>query len=192
MKNLVIIDPGHGGKDPGATSGQVREKDLVLYCARILWVEAQKRGCMAIITRPGDHYIGLTDRAIIANGYSPYADKAVLISLHHNSVESSTPRGHSVFYSDNVRGKKLSQLIHNGLCNTFPKVPVYNKGVIHDSFLYTGGLTVLRRASVTSVLSEFLFISNQEDRTLLSQADTFEKFSYAVMNGVEKYFNLGV
>jgi len=91
----VVIDPGHGGKDPGATSRfGVREKDLVLDVSKRLKRQLQKAGVNATMTRNKDIFIPLTKRAKIANDKN--AD--LFISVHANAARYSRARGFEVFY----------------------------------------------------------------------------------------------
>lgn len=92
-KFTVVIDPGHGGKDPGASVGAVREKDIVLKITKELEANL-KKDFNVIVTRGGDQFIPLSDRPKLAN--SRKAD--MFISLHVNAAQSSSAKGMEVFY----------------------------------------------------------------------------------------------
>lgn len=77
----VIIDPGHGGKDPGAVGKVGHEKTFTLKVAKILRDQLKKRGFNVVLTRETDKYLTLTQRVEIANRYQ----NAIFISLHFNS-----------------------------------------------------------------------------------------------------------
>jgi len=87
----VVIDAGHGGKDPGAISGSVREKDIVLKIALELGriIEENMNDVRVVYTRKSDVFIGLYERANIAN----QSNANVFISIHCNAVESSAAYG---------------------------------------------------------------------------------------------------
>lgn len=94
-KFIVVIDPGHGGKDPGATGpGGTREKDVVLQIARRLKTQIDKeRGMKAILTRDSDKFIPLMQRIDIA-----HKNKADLfISVHADANRNSSVTGSSVY-----------------------------------------------------------------------------------------------
>ncbi|MEA2014674.1 MAG: N-acetylmuramoyl-L-alanine amidase, partial [Thermodesulfobacteriota bacterium] len=93
-KKIVVIDPGHGGEDPGAVgrSGTL-EKDVVLGIARRLQKILKARGYEAFLTRKGDYYVLLKDRRRIAREYG--AD--VFISIHTDACRSKGVRGTSVY-----------------------------------------------------------------------------------------------
>ena len=98
---LVVIDPGHGGEDPGTRSRNgVMEKDVVLSIARRLarLVNAQP-GMRAMLTRDSDYYVGLRERLMIAR--RAHAD--VFVSIHANSVPQTNLRGAQV-YAMSLRG----------------------------------------------------------------------------------------
>lgn len=93
---IVIIDPGHGGSKPGTSSNNgLLEKDIALDIARMTRdaIDSYK-GFRAILTREGDYDVGLADRIKIARNHGGRC----FVSIHLNSVRSSTPRGSEIFY----------------------------------------------------------------------------------------------
>ena len=91
---LVLIDPGHGGEDPGAVSqNNIYEKDIVLAIARKLKKEIESRGMRAALTRDGDRFLPLARRVIAAHRLEADA----FVSLHADAAESRKARGSSVF-----------------------------------------------------------------------------------------------
>ena len=94
---VVVIDPGHGGKDPGATGvNGVREKDVVLEVARELAQKLSKRLPVIVkLTRADDSYLSLDERI----GLAP-PGTALFLSLHANACGNPDARGVEVFYGD--------------------------------------------------------------------------------------------
>ncbi len=93
-RKIVVIDPGHGGEDPGAIGRRgTKEKDVVLKIARNLRNILKKRGYQAFLTRDGDYYISFKKRLKIAREYG--AD--LFISLHTDAHRSRGARGSSVY-----------------------------------------------------------------------------------------------
>src|SRR5206468_10612420 len=93
---IVVIDAGHGGRDPGATSvsGQVHEKDLTLTLARAVRDELVKRGRVRVaMTRDDDRYLTLDDRAAVARRLNA----GLFVSLHMDSAPNPLARGASVY-----------------------------------------------------------------------------------------------
>ncbi|MCD6531474.1 N-acetylmuramoyl-L-alanine amidase, partial [bacterium] len=67
-KKLIVVDPGHGGKDPGAIGPSgIREKDITLAIAKYLKSELESRGYQVVLTRESDKFITLSDRSKLAN-----------------------------------------------------------------------------------------------------------------------------
>ena len=98
---IVVIDAGHGGRDPGATSvsGQVHEKDLTLVLAQALRDELVKRGRVRVaMTRDDDRYLTLDDRAAVARRL----DAAMFVSIHIDSAANPLARGASVYSLSDV------------------------------------------------------------------------------------------
>ncbi|MEO7278260.1 MAG: N-acetylmuramoyl-L-alanine amidase [Sphingomicrobium sp.] len=98
---IVVIDAGHGGHDPGATSvsGQVREKDLTLALARELRDELVKRGRVRVaMSRDDDSYLNLEQRAAVARRL----DAAMFVSLHMDSAANPAARGASIYSLSDV------------------------------------------------------------------------------------------
>jgi N-acetylmuramoyl-L-alanine amidase len=98
---IVVIDAGHGGRDPGATSvsGQVTEKDLTLALARELRDDLVNRGRVRVaMTRDDDRYLTLDDRASVARRL----DAALFVSLHIDSAPNPLARGASVYSLSDV------------------------------------------------------------------------------------------
>jgi N-acetylmuramoyl-L-alanine amidase len=91
----IVIDPGHGGKDPGAIAFGLKEKDIVLDIAKKLApVIAKELGCEVLLTRESDVFISLEERTAIAN--SENAD--LFVSLHINAHTSANVRGIETYY----------------------------------------------------------------------------------------------
>ena len=98
---IVVIDAGHGGRDPGArsVSGEVVEKDLTLALARDLRDQLVKRGRVRVaMTREGDSYLTLEDRAAMARRLGA----SMFVSLHMDSAANPLARGASVYSLSDV------------------------------------------------------------------------------------------
>ena len=104
----IVIDPGHGGKDPGAIGvGGVAEKDIVLAVARKLALKLKRgMGVEVVLTRNDDSFVDLKDRTAIAN-----AEQADLfISLHVNASPNTDARGLETYYLDNTTDEAANRL----------------------------------------------------------------------------------
>ncbi len=93
--NRIVLDPGHGGKDPGASAYGMKEKDIVLGVAKSLApLLEEKIGCEVILTRDDDRFITLEERTAIANTN----DADLFISLHINAHPSEKVHGLETYY----------------------------------------------------------------------------------------------
>ena len=103
-RRLVILDPGHGGVDPGkvASSG-VREKDVALAVARQVREMLRDRSYVVHMTRESDTLIALDDRPRLANAWKADDPAALFVSIHANSHRRSSARGFETFFLSEAR-----------------------------------------------------------------------------------------
>ncbi len=104
----IVLDPGHGGRDPGAIGvGGIEEKNVVLSVARKLARKLERdMGIEVVLTRKDDSFVRLEDRTAIANAEN--AD--LFISLHMNASPNSDARGVETYYLDNTRDEASIRL----------------------------------------------------------------------------------
>ncbi len=113
MVRNVIIDPGHGGKNPGAVGRRgLKEKDVVLDIAKRLKRRLNTAGINVVLTRESDRFLSLSQRSQIANANLKKAD--FFISIHANASRSRWVKGVEVFYlsesiDDNLRSSKAAE-----------------------------------------------------------------------------------
>ena len=94
-KPLVVLDPGHGGKDSGAKGHQgLLEKDLTLKIALNLERELRKHGLDVLLTRRDDSYVSLEDRTALAN----QKDAALFVSIHLNAHSAKKTSGIETYF----------------------------------------------------------------------------------------------
>lgn len=104
----IVLDPGHGGKDPGAVgSGGIAEKDIVLSIAKKLAAKLRKEmGVQVVLTRSDDRFVALEDRTATANA----EDADLFISLHMNASPNGEARGVETYYLDNTTDEAAIRL----------------------------------------------------------------------------------
>jgi len=104
----IVLDPGHGGKDPGAVgSGGIAEKDIVLSIAKRLAAKLRKEmGVQVVLTRSDDRFVALEDRTAMANA----EDADLFVSLHMNASPNSEARGIETYYLDNTTDEAAIRL----------------------------------------------------------------------------------
>lgn len=178
IKKTVVIDPGHGGSDRGAAGKKgTLEKDINLEVALKLKDLLENAGANVILTRNDDTYIGLYERAYLAN----YLMADLFISVHVNSHPNPEIRGIEVFYyPDRHHGLKLGSNILESLAQQtgFKKLAVK-----------TGRFVVIRETQMPGVLLELGFLSNQEEESKLKSIGFKENAALGILMGIVSYFN---
>ncbi|MCA0162937.1 N-acetylmuramoyl-L-alanine amidase [Bacillus sp. RAR_M1_44] len=163
MTKKIMLDPGHGGHDPGAAENGLKEKDLVLKIAKKTKAILEKvYGATVKLTRSTDVYIDLSQRARLANNWG--AD--YFASIHINAA------GGTGF--ETYRFDKLSAASSTGKQQKTVHDFIYNKikAKTSDRGKKSKNLAVLRETNMPAILTENLFIDREKDAALLKQ-DSF-------------------
>lgn len=180
-KLLVVIDPGHGGYQPGAVyKSEVLEKDLNLDIALRLNSLLEEAGIETVMTRDEDVFVGLHERADMANRLE--AD--LFISIHNNWIDSPSFGGTMTLYypSNNddqaLSGKRFAEIIQEELLS--------NLGTTNRKVIPRPDLVVLNSTKMPAVLAEIGFISNESDRKKLMTPEFRQKAAEALKKGALK------
>ena len=215
--NRIVIDAGHGGKDPGTHAGSLREKDIALDIAERVRDDLTERGFEVIMTREKDVFIPLEQRAFIAN--SREAD--LFVSIHVNAARNRRARGLETFYlnlatsadaaevaarenasSGMVRmadvRKLVDQIVNHNRKEESRELATTLQAAMAKSILgrenhplnrgvKTAGFHVLLGAQMPAVLVEVGFVSNREEARQLRSASHREKIASAIADGVNRY-----
>ncbi|WP_250277517.1 N-acetylmuramoyl-L-alanine amidase [[Clostridium] colinum] len=182
-KNIVVIDPGHGGEAPGTSGNGLIEKDVNLEICLILndLFEANK-DVKAYFTRLEDVNPSFVDRTNMSNEVGD-----MFISIHQNASGngSTGPNGTEVFYlnpntSDRgITSKAMAEILQKNLLKDL--------GLL-DRKIKTSNLIVLRNNKVPAVLCEIGFLSSPSDASKLAQRDFKEKAAQSIYNGTLEIF----
>jgi N-acetylmuramoyl-L-alanine amidase len=212
---IVVIDAGHGGRDPGATSvsGQLREKDLTLTIAQALRDELVKRGRVRVaMTRNDDRYLTLDDRAAVARRLNA----AMFVSIHIDSAPNPLARGASVYsLSDVASDEEAARLAARENANAARDpgssaidamladlamrsqmsasadlaARLVNKAAgrveLRPNPHRFAAFHVLRRADAPAVLFEAGYLSNVDDELLLSDPNQRARMVQALAQAIE-------
>ncbi|PLR78035.1 N-acetylmuramoyl-L-alanine amidase [Bacillus sp. V3-13] len=171
----IIIDPGHGGRDFGATGAAgTNEKELTLKTAKLLYDKLKAAGANVILTRSNDTYKSLKARVKLA--HSSGAD--AFISIHYDSIEDNSVRGMTSFYYHDYQ-KTLAESIHAAAAG---QAKIKDRGVRHGDYL------VLRENKQTAVLLELGYLSNPSEETLITSGTYQESIASGVFDGLTRYF----
>ena len=192
--NVVIIDAGHGGEDPGAIGVTgIYEKDVNLAIAFALGEELKAKGYTVIYTRTEDKMLYLPEENIkgmrklsdLKNRCKITAeyDNCIFISIHMNSYGASNYSGLQVYYADqNEASKSLAGKIQTSVRKELQ--PDNHRQIKNGSSLY-----VLENSSGTPVLIECGFLSNEAECKKLSEKEYQKQLSFAISCGIIEYIN---
>lgn len=179
-KVCVVIDPGHGGNDPGAINGTRQEKDDNLRIALKVKECLEEKGIDVVLTRTVDIFLSLEDRCKFANSRS--AD--LFVSLHRNSAASSVGGVEIWIGSENsYRSRSLAKHILKGLKKA---------EIAEDRGVKVGYITdinkdyyVNKHTDMTSCLVELGFITSETDNELFDK--NLDAYAQAIADAIEKH-----
>lgn len=169
----IVLDPGHGGSDQGASSNtqyKSLEKTYTLKTANELKQLLEKEGAKVKMTRTDDSYVSLDDRDIKGDAY---------ISIHNDSLDSSKANGATVYWYRNNQ-QTLAETLDSHLEK---KGLLTNRGVRQENF------QVLRQTNIPAVLLELGYISNPTDETMIRDQLHREIVEHAIVDGLKQYFS---
>ncbi len=203
---VVVLDPGHGGSDGGASANGLTEKNLTLKIAQYCKAELEAYGGVTVyMTRTSDKAVGLTERVNMAKNWG--AD--VFVSLHINSAVASA-KGVEVWYPNSnynstvhKNGKELAKYILDELTD----LGLYDRGVKYKDYQSSDGsapvkypdgsladyYSVIRdskRAGFPGIIVEHAFITNTEDAQMLAQDSKLKQMGIADATGIANYLGL--
>jgi N-acetylmuramoyl-L-alanine amidase len=185
-RRLIVIDAGHGGDDPGASAGGVREKDLALATARLIAAELGREGASVVLTRDSDVFVGLRDRPGAAN--SSKADLFVSVHYNSNAIQNSTSGTLIFYHMDDPTDRLLAECIRAEVAKV-SGLP--DLGIRSDRRVYQSGFAVLRLAQMPAVLLELGFVNHAGDRARVQTRQYQEAVAKAVVAGIKRFLGDG-
>jgi len=194
---LVVLDPGHGGLDSGTIKGGMLEKELALDVAHRVERFLQLQGVATLLTRTGDTYVSLAERAAIANAQP----NCVFISIHFDDAARPAATGVETYYaarqistsvrlaswfpffqsspgSMNVESQSLAAFVQEALVTHTQAV---NRGTTTQQFF------VIANVRHPAVLVEGGFLTNADESNKLATGDYRDKIAAAISAGVMRY-----
>jgi len=169
----VIIDPGHGGHDLGASRSLIYEKHLNLDVARRLERTLKESGFRTVLTRKTDDFIPLSTRSARANKYR----NAIFISIHFNWSWKSRVTGIETFYRSSS-SHSLASYIQRQLVR---QIGCTNRGV------KTANFSVLRKTRHPAILVEGGFVSNRGERSSMLDPKYRQVLADSIARGILEY-----
>lgn len=175
----IVLDGGHGGKDPGATGHGLQEKsvalDLTLRTGKLL----ADMGANVKYTRTTDVFVDLIERARIANQHN--ADVFVSLHLNSGSTNGVPGTGFESYIHNSIKGGRTAEIqdaIHHNVAAVFLAEGLRDRGK------KKANLAVLRETKMPAVLLELGFINNATDAALLKDQSFLDRLARATANGI--------
>jgi len=179
-KFLVVIDPGHGGPDPGAIGiGGIRETDVVLEVSKIVKKLLSEIGVKVRLTRKNEIDLGLSQRVSFANR----RDADIFVSIHANASRGKRRdiNGLETFYYRGWRGRLLAKRIQKQILRVSPGSP--DRGVKQGRFY------VIKNTRMPAVLVEIGFLTGRLDARRLEKITHRKRLAYAIAKGILEYLD---
>ena len=195
----IVVDAGHGGIDGGASSGEVIEKDVTLAIAAKVEKQLKQLGAEVVMTRstdgdvldehaPSEKFSTLRERKkediFLRSNLVTKNEPDIFVTIHANAIPEEKWRGAQVFYHRD--GHPNSELLAKSIQSTI-KESLQNT---EREALAIKQVYLLKKAEVPAVLVETGFLSNNEERELLSSDAYQKKMADAIVSGIESYVNL--
>jgi N-acetylmuramoyl-L-alanine amidase len=172
---VVMIDPGHGGRDPGAIGiGGLQEKQINLTISQRVQQQLQAAGLTVLMTRSSDQWVDLEARAQYANR----AGAAVFVSIHANAISMQRPEvnGLETYYLSSGGG--LARSIHQ---RVLAQTDLADRGVRQARFY------VLRHTTMPAVLVETGFVTGSVDAARFQNPAAVTQIADAIARGILDY-----
>lgn len=178
-KQVIVIDPGHGGEDPGKVGvNGALEKDINLQIAKKLKRKLEANGFQVKMTREEDQATGMKERLAIIEKAKPL----LTISVHQNSFSEASIHGAQVFYySKSEEGRKAAEAVQN----TLLEMDSTNSRKIKANSEYY----LLKKTSVPIIIVECGFLSNPQEADTLLINEYQEEIAESICIGVLKWLD---
>jgi N-acetylmuramoyl-L-alanine amidase len=172
---VVVVDPGHGGKDSGAPGiGGLLEKDVILPIGKRVASILSQKGIQVVMTRDADFFVDLKPRVDLAER----VNATLFVSIHANSVDRRPDvNGLEVYYYDS--GYRLAEAVRTSI--------LQNISTIKDRGTRKARFYVLRKSSMPSILVETGYMTGREDNPRLGNAEYQNRMADAIARGILKY-----
>lgn len=184
---VIVIDPGHGGSDPGAVGKVlgVTDANVGLTVGQKLRNLLEAQGATVIMTRDTDVRVGLNDRPAMANA----AEADLFVSIHANSSTKTEPNGIQVYYYAPSTNANLyaQSYIRKDLASKVSAAMQATTGT--SSVVMTSNLAVLRENDRPCILVETGFLSNAAEEALLATDEYRQKLANGIYQGILNYLN---
>jgi N-acetylmuramoyl-L-alanine amidase len=182
MGKIIVIDPGHGGNDPGAIGNNLKEKEVTLKLAKATrdYLENHYTGMKVILTRETDITLSLNQRSDLADKEN--AD--ILASIHINSAGSSAATGFESYIYNGIVNQGTTAL-QNAIHTEVAKV-----NDLEDRGQKKANFHMVREPRCSAVLTENGFIVNKSDSNKMKSPEWIKKVGQAHAVGMAEFLGL--
>lgn len=185
IDTIIVVDPGHGGRDSGTTYGEILEKDINLEISKVLSQELSKQGAIVYMTRKRDIdlssiYDSAKKRGDLYRRLLFIKEKKsnLYVSIHINHYEDPSLKGAEVLYNS-INEK--NELLAKSIMSQF-KMDLDSKRTVKTTDLY-----MYKNTTTPGVLIECGYLSNLTERKLLQTKEYQEKLSKSITEGIINY-----
>jgi N-acetylmuramoyl-L-alanine amidase len=176
---LIMIDPGHGGKDPGAIGlGGLREVDVILPVALQVAQILRKNGIEVKMTRNSDYFVGLEERIAM----SRQSGATLFVSIHANSIDNRPDVNGLELYHYNI-GKSFAETVHRNVLEYVNK----NGFFVADRRVRSARFLVLRKSSIPAILVETGYLTSETEAARLRRDDYRKVMAEGIAQGIIQY-----
>jgi len=180
QNRVIILDPGHGGKDPGTVKGSDSEKTITLKVSTQVKQLLENAGAKVYMTRTGDTYPSLQDRVDFTQ--ANYGE--IFVSVHVNSAANTSAQGTETYYAISTGDMyqediDLATFVNNQIVNN---LNMKNRGVKQEQYY------VIRNMVIPSILVELGFLTNTEDNSKMTNDQYVKLFAESIYNGILQYY----
>lgn len=184
-KPLIMIDPGHGGKDEGAKENPCEEKNLTLKTARYLQEHLRSMGYRTVLTRERDIFVGLDERCALANEL----DCTLFVSVHFNHAPSKEAHGLEVYYYEDEENEWRAK--HSKALAEQVQKKIIHMTNITSRGIKTADYRVIRKTQMPAVLVEGGFLSNEEECKLCNDPLYQNALALGIARGIDDFMKQG-
>ncbi|WP_025115678.1 N-acetylmuramoyl-L-alanine amidase [Lysinibacillus fusiformis] len=178
---MIIIDPGHGGKDPGTVVGTIEEKNIVLKVSTLVTQKLEAAGANVLMTRTGDTYPTREGRVDFSHGN--YGE--IFVSIHANYANNTAAQGTETYYAK-TPGDVYEEDIDLA---TFVNNQIVKNVNMKDRKVKEMKYIVIANTNIPAILVELGFLSNSEDRAKLTDDQYVELFAESIYKGILEYYS---
>jgi N-acetylmuramoyl-L-alanine amidase len=176
---LVMLDPGHGGKDPGAIGlGGLREIDVLFPIAKRVSEILEKQGIAVKMTRSGDYFVGLDERVSISRD----AGATLFVSIHANSIDNRPDVNGLELYHYNI-GQSFAETVHRATLDYVNKNGFY----LNDRRVRSARFLVLRKSTIPAILVETGYLTNEAEVARLRNPEYQRVMAEGIAKGIVQY-----